>query len=104
MITKITWPTYRGNAFDGVQAIIQHTGFQKDVEYGKSKIFIRSPQTLFALEEERDKYIPHIILFMQKVQNLLVILCSIVRKHFSGRKFTTFTYLQLFIVENLVTI
>ncbi|WAQ94639.1 MYO1D-like protein [Mya arenaria] len=47
-------------------AIISHMRFDDDVEYGKSKIFIRSPQTLFALEEERDKFIPGIILFLQK--------------------------------------
>ncbi|XP_052797829.1 unconventional myosin-Id-like [Mya arenaria] len=66
MITKYTWPNFHGSAYDGVKAIISHMRFDDDVEYGKSKIFIRSPQTLFALEEERDKFIPGIILFLQK--------------------------------------
>ena len=67
MITKYTWPNYHGSVYDGVKTIIEHMGFEDDVKYGKSKIFIRSPQTLFALEEERDKFIPPIILFIQKV-------------------------------------
>jgi myosin-1 len=67
MITKETWPVYHGSHYDGTEVIIRNMGFAGDVKYGKSKIFIRSPQTLFALEEERDKYIPHIVLFLQKV-------------------------------------
>ncbi|XP_053374202.1 unconventional myosin-Id-like [Mercenaria mercenaria] len=67
MITKDTWPVFHGTDYDGTKIIIQAMGFANDVKYGKSKIFIRSPQTLFALEEERDKYIPHIVLFIQKM-------------------------------------
>lgn len=71
MISKVTWPTYRGNAVDGTRVLIQHMGFQDDVKYGKSKIFIRTPQTLFSLEAERDKYIPGIIMYIQKVRFLI---------------------------------
>ncbi|KAK3589621.1 hypothetical protein CHS0354_043081 [Potamilus streckersoni] len=66
LITKNTWPNFRGNEVDGVKMIIKSQGFEKDVAYGKSKIFIQSPQTLFTLEETRDKYIPFIIVFLQK--------------------------------------
>ncbi|KAK8394631.1 hypothetical protein O3P69_005830 [Scylla paramamosain] len=38
-----------------------------DVKYGKTKIFVRSPQTLFALEQARAKLIPGIVIFLQKM-------------------------------------
>ena len=66
-LTSHTWPTFRGNDLDGTKAIIKSLHFENDVAYGKSKIFIRSPQTLFQLEEAREKMIPGIVVFLQKV-------------------------------------
>ncbi|XP_041366127.1 unconventional myosin-Id-like [Gigantopelta aegis] len=66
-ITKQTWPNYKGSDYDGVKSIINTKGFQDDVKYGRSKIFIRSPQTIFALEEARDATIPTIVKFLQRV-------------------------------------
>ncbi|KAK3104099.1 hypothetical protein FSP39_024410 [Pinctada imbricata] len=65
--TKYTWPNFQGNEVDGVKKILQTLGHEKDCEYGRSKIFIRSPQTLFSLEETRDSRIPTIIVFLQKM-------------------------------------
>lgn len=62
-----TWPTYKGEARDGVSRIVGKFGFQRDVTYGKTKIFIRTPKTLFALEEERQKKLPAVVIFLQKV-------------------------------------
>ncbi|CAG0910527.1 unnamed protein product, partial [Cyprideis torosa] len=42
-------------------------GYDHDVEYGNSKIFIRSPRTLFQLEEARTRLIPAIVTFIQKL-------------------------------------
>ena len=67
MITKATWPTYHGNAKEGVKTIIKDRGFAHDVQYGKTKVFIKSPQTVFTLEETRSKIIPDIVVFLQKV-------------------------------------
>lgn len=67
LINNSTWPNYSGNTVDGVKVIISSLGFEEDVKYGKSKIFIRSPQTLFALERTRDEKIPSIVLFLQKM-------------------------------------
>lgn len=66
-ISPKTWPNFHGNVTDGVRFLINHQHHDDDVAYGKSKIFIRSPQTLFALEEARDKKIPGIIVFLQKL-------------------------------------
>ncbi|KAH7637558.1 hypothetical protein HUG17_8662 [Dermatophagoides farinae] len=47
-----TWPYYRGSFRDGVQELVDHFGFKAD-EYrmGLTKIFIRSPQSLFRIED-----------------------------------------------------
>ncbi|KAJ9584130.1 hypothetical protein L9F63_021539 [Diploptera punctata] len=44
-----TWPNYPGSAKQGVQEIVNHLNYDKD-EYrmGNTKLFIRSPRTLFA--------------------------------------------------------
>jgi len=36
---------------DGVRTLMNEKQFSDDVKYGHTKIFIRSPQTLFALEK-----------------------------------------------------
>ncbi|TRY55625.1 hypothetical protein DNTS_008831 [Danionella cerebrum] len=47
-----TWPHWRGVPADGVEALVQHLGYQPD-EYkmGRTKIFIRYAKTLFAIED-----------------------------------------------------
>ncbi|XP_012934852.1 unconventional myosin-Id [Aplysia californica] len=67
LINSSTWPNFNGQTLDGVKRIIRDQGFEDDVKYGKSKIFIRSPQTLFALETARDAKIPSIVLFLQRL-------------------------------------
>ncbi|KAL5007010.1 hypothetical protein ScPMuIL_015816, partial [Solemya velum] len=61
-----TWPNYRGNTMDGVKVIVNKNGFQNDVKYGRSKLFIRSPQTVFTLEMKRAERIPSIVVFLQR--------------------------------------
>lgn len=67
MISQYTWPNYRGQSDkDGVKVLIQEKGFTNDVKFGHTKIFIRSPQTLFALERARNEMIPQIVILLQK--------------------------------------
>ncbi|KPM07155.1 myosin IA-like protein [Sarcoptes scabiei] len=68
MISGTTWPNFRnGDAKMACEALILEQGFESDVEYGLSKIFIRSPQTIIELERSRDRYISIIIIFLQTV-------------------------------------
>jgi hypothetical protein len=54
MISQFTWPNFRaGSDKDGTRVLIEERHFEHDVKYGKTKIFIRSPATLFALETVR---------------------------------------------------
>ncbi|XP_069778226.1 unconventional myosin-Id-like isoform X2 [Narcine bancroftii] len=68
MTCEYTWPNHlMPTDMEAVQAIIDQHGFQQDVAYGKTKLFIRTPQTLFELESERAEKIPYIVLFLQKI-------------------------------------
>ncbi|XP_050315844.1 unconventional myosin IC [Anthonomus grandis grandis] len=66
-----TWPNYRGTAKDGVQHLVCALGYE-GVEYqmGKTKIFIRHPQTLFRTEDA----------FQAKKHDL----ASIIQAHWKG--------------------
>ena len=68
MVSQYTWPNYRGgNDKSGCKVILDEQGYGDDVQYGKTKIFIKSPQTVFGLEESRSKLLPGIVIFLQKV-------------------------------------
>ncbi|CAG9860573.1 unnamed protein product [Phyllotreta striolata] len=67
MISQFTWPNFRaGSDKDACKVIIDEYQFFNDVQYGKTKIFIRSPQTLFALEKVRNQLMPGIVTLIQK--------------------------------------
>ena len=66
MINEYTWPNFRGNSDrNGTKVIVDDQKFSDDVQYGHSKLFIKSPQTVFALEEARSKVIPTIVVYLQ---------------------------------------
>ncbi|XP_071512839.1 unconventional myosin ID isoform X2 [Panulirus ornatus] len=68
MISQYTWPNFHGGTDrEGTKILVEEQGFTNDVKYGNTKIFIRSPQTLFALEQGRAKLIPGIVIFLQKM-------------------------------------
>lgn len=67
MISQFTWPNFRGgNDREGVKVILDENRFSDDVKYGKTKIFIRSPKTLFNLESARNALLPGIATLIQK--------------------------------------
>jgi len=51
MISGFTWPNYTCSDKEATRALIDENNFSNDVKYGNTKLFIRSPQTLFALEK-----------------------------------------------------
>jgi len=65
MLTKQTWPHYRGDQKEGAQIIIQALGLDKEVAFGKTKLFIKEPNTLYFIEEKREATIP---LLVAKIQ------------------------------------
>lgn len=69
MTCEFTWPQHlMASDREAVQTIIAQHGFQDDVAYGNTKLFVRTPRTLFTLEQERATLIPILVLFLQKVR------------------------------------
>uniref|UniRef100_A0ACB8FX43 Unconventional myosin-Ig n=1 Tax=Sphaerodactylus townsendi TaxID=933632 RepID=A0ACB8FX43_9SAUR len=67
MTCEYTWPNHlMATDREATQALMEQRGFQDDVAYGQTKIFIRTPRTLFCLELERAQLIPIIVLLLQK--------------------------------------
>lgn len=54
---------------EAVETIVIQHGFQDDVAYGHTKLFVRTPRSLFTLEQERAALIPILVLFLQKVSH-----------------------------------
>uniref|UniRef100_A0A3Q2PGA4 Myosin IH n=1 Tax=Fundulus heteroclitus TaxID=8078 RepID=A0A3Q2PGA4_FUNHE len=47
-----TWPNWKGTPAEGVRCLIKHLGYKTDeYKFGRTKIFIRHPRTLFATED-----------------------------------------------------
>ncbi|XP_054624472.1 unconventional myosin-Id [Dunckerocampus dactyliophorus] len=68
MISEFTWPNHDlPSDKDAVKKLLQGCGFDHDVAYGKTKVFVRTPRTLFSLEEQRAEMVQRIVLFLQKV-------------------------------------
>ena len=67
-MSKKTWPNPKsGKDKDNVSLILREFNFENDVRYGATKVFIKSPQTVFALESKRTEKIPEIVTYLQKV-------------------------------------
>ncbi|XP_063755337.1 unconventional myosin-Ig isoform X2 [Eleginops maclovinus] len=68
MTCEYTWPNHlMATDREAVEAIVTQHGFQDDVAYGHTKLFVRSPRSLYSLEQERAALIPILVLFLQKV-------------------------------------
>ncbi len=80
MISEFTWPNHDlPSDKEAVKRLLQGCGFDHDVAYGKTKVFIRTPRTIFSLEEQRAEMVKRIVLFLQKVrvQYLRLAMCSL---------------------------
>uniref|UniRef100_A0AAR2LQP8 Myosin IG n=1 Tax=Pygocentrus nattereri TaxID=42514 RepID=A0AAR2LQP8_PYGNA len=68
MTCEYTWPNHlMSSDREAVEAIVVQHGFEGDVAYGHTKLFVRTPRSLFTLEQERAALIPILVLFLQKV-------------------------------------
>jgi myosin-1 len=66
-LSKKTWPNpSRGSVKENVSLLLREHNCEGDVRYGLTKLFIKSPQTVFAFETMRNDKMPHIVNFLQK--------------------------------------
>eukprot|EP00731_Ephydatia_muelleri_P013412 Em0007g722a len=67
MLATQTWPVWKGRPKDGVKEVLKSIGkHSEDFSMGRSKVFIRSPKTVFELEELRRKRVEEIATLIQK--------------------------------------
>jgi len=66
MTCKKTWPGAKLDPKKSVQVILDHQKIDKEeYRFGKTKIFIRNPTTLFSLEDKREADLPWIVTKIQ---------------------------------------
>ncbi|XP_063283314.1 unconventional myosin-Ia isoform X1 [Pelobates fuscus] len=68
LISKQTWPYWKGEARAGVEAFMSEINYPSgEIAYGRTKMFIRTPSTLFDLEERRRKKLDELATMIQKI-------------------------------------
>uniref|UniRef100_A0A671Y872 Osteoclast-stimulating factor 1 n=1 Tax=Sparus aurata TaxID=8175 RepID=A0A671Y872_SPAAU len=56
ILTKESWPTWRGDEKQGVLHLLKSVNMDQDqFQLGRSKVFIKAPESLFLLEETRER-------------------------------------------------
>ncbi|KAH9630983.1 hypothetical protein HF086_013522 [Spodoptera exigua] len=62
-----TWPNFRGNSDKDAVMVLLRDLHVTDVQFGHTKLFIRSAKTLHGLEAARAELIPSIVILLQKL-------------------------------------
>ncbi|KAI6239978.1 hypothetical protein M3Y99_00512000 [Aphelenchoides fujianensis] len=67
ILTQETWPRYNGNVRQGCEVICRAMGIAEDqFQLGRTKIFIKNPESLFMLEESRERRYDQFARVLQK--------------------------------------
>ncbi|XP_051901785.1 myosin IEb [Pristis pectinata] len=78
ILTKETWPSWRGDERQGVTHLLRSVNMDQDqFQLGKHKVFIKAPESLFLLEEMRERKFNGFARVIQKAW----------RKHIAVRKY-----------------
>ncbi|XP_069826499.1 unconventional myosin-Ia isoform X2 [Dendropsophus ebraccatus] len=69
MLSRQTWPKWGGDARSGVESMLKDPEVNiasEELAFGRTKLFIRTPSTLFDLEEKRKKKLGELATLIQK--------------------------------------
>ncbi|XP_022110259.1 unconventional myosin-Ie-like isoform X1 [Acanthaster planci] len=67
VITPETWPQWRGDVRSGIKHLMNAVNMEPDQwQLGKTKVFIKAPESLFLLEEQRERKYDHFARILQK--------------------------------------
>ncbi|XP_059260907.1 unconventional myosin-Ia [Mustela nigripes] len=67
LLSRSTWPRWNGEDREGVEKVVEELSLSsEELAFGKTKIFIRSPKTLFFLEEQRRLRLQQLATLIQK--------------------------------------
>ncbi|XP_047722931.1 unconventional myosin-Ia isoform X1 [Prionailurus viverrinus] len=68
LLGRSTWPRWNGGDREGVEKVLGELSLSsEELAFGKTKIFIRSPKTLFYLEEKRRLRLQQLATLIQKI-------------------------------------
>ncbi|XP_015742557.1 unconventional myosin-Ia isoform X1 [Coturnix japonica] len=68
MLSRKTWPHWMGSDREGTEVLLAELKFPpEELAYGHTKIFIRSPRTLFDLEKRRQLRVAELVTLIQKM-------------------------------------
>uniref|UniRef100_A0A8C6QRY9 Unconventional myosin-Ia n=1 Tax=Nannospalax galili TaxID=1026970 RepID=A0A8C6QRY9_NANGA len=68
LLSRNTWPHWNGGDREGVEKVLESLNVSsEELAYGKTKIFIKSPKTLFHLEEQRRLRLHQLATLIQKI-------------------------------------
>lgn len=68
MLSTKTWPNpSKGSAKENTNFLLEMFDLHKDCVNGKTKLFIRSPRTVFKLDDLRQQKLSDIVIILQKV-------------------------------------
>ncbi|EGD77017.1 hypothetical protein PTSG_07359 [Salpingoeca rosetta] len=74
LLSPKTYPTWNGSVEDGIAAVFEALAIPPSAyQMGKTKVFIKNPPTVFALEEERDVKLDEIVTRLQLAWRLFLI-------------------------------
>ncbi|NXM58987.1 MYO1F protein, partial [Illadopsis cleaveri] len=78
ILTPETWPSWRGDERQGVQHLLRSVNMDPDqYQMGRSKVFVKNPESLFLLEEMRERKFDSFARVIQKAW----------RRHIAIRKY-----------------
>ncbi|XP_021935115.1 unconventional myosin-Ie-like [Zootermopsis nevadensis] len=67
ILTKETWPCWKGDDRKGIEWIMRSVHMEKSqFQLGKTKVFVKAPESLFMLEDQRDRKYNHYARVIQK--------------------------------------
>ncbi|XP_063997582.1 unconventional myosin-Ia isoform X2 [Pogoniulus pusillus] len=68
MLSPRTWPRWAGGDREGTEVLMEDLAFPpEELAFGHTKIFIRSPRTLFDLEKRRQERVVELAVLIQKM-------------------------------------
>ncbi|NXK43291.1 MYO1A protein, partial [Piprites chloris] len=68
MLSPRTWPRWAGSDREGAEVLLAELAYPKEeLAFGHTKIFIRSPRTLFDLERQRQERVAQLVTLIQKM-------------------------------------
>jgi len=72
MIFPETWPNFTMTDKEATRKLVEFYHLESLVKFGKTKLFIRTPKTVYYLEEQREAKMPYIVSTLHGLHEMVV--------------------------------